>query len=113
MSVFIWSMIGIAIWHFTIFLPDRFAGGIIGAFLAAWLGGLLAGFVFEGLTIPTHNPPGMVHVIWAVPGSILGLALCWWIGVRNERRNPHLYPTPSTSRPPEHEVAQPQTQEVS
>jgi hypothetical protein len=25
-------------------------------------------------------------VIWAVPGSIVGLAVCWWIGVNNERR---------------------------
>jgi hypothetical protein len=96
MSVFIWSMIGIAIWHFTIFLPDRWAGGIVGAFLAAWLGGILGGFVIEGLTIPTHNPPGLLHVIWALPGSIAGLAVCWWIGVSRER---------------EHVLAQPQTQE--
>lgn len=112
MSVFIWTMIGIAIWHFTIFLPDRFAGGIVGAFLAAWLGGLLAGFVFEGLTIPTHNPPGMVHVIWAVPGSILGLAICWLIGDKHLRRNPHLDPASRTTHPREHTAAQPQTQEV-
>ena len=28
-------MMGLAIWHFTIFLPDRFWGGIVGAFLGA------------------------------------------------------------------------------
>jgi hypothetical protein len=38
MSLFVWSMVGIALWHFMIFVPDKFVGGIVGAFLAAWLG---------------------------------------------------------------------------
>ena len=85
MSVFVWSMIGIAIWHFTIFVPDRFAGGIIGAFLAAWGGAVVSGFVFDGLAFPDDNPPGMRHVIWALPGSLAGLAACWALGVREHR----------------------------
>jgi hypothetical protein len=32
LSVLVWAMIGIAVWHFTVFLPDRFWGGIVGAF---------------------------------------------------------------------------------
>jgi hypothetical protein len=35
LSVFVWAMIGIALWHFTVFVPDRFWGGIIGAFLCS------------------------------------------------------------------------------
>ena len=35
MSLVVWAMMGIAVWHFTVFLPDRFWGGIVGAFLAA------------------------------------------------------------------------------
>ena len=35
MGALVWVMIGLAIWHFTIFLPDRFWGGIVGAFLGA------------------------------------------------------------------------------
>ena len=35
MGMLAWVMMGIAIWHFTIFLPDRFWGGIVGAFLGA------------------------------------------------------------------------------
>ena len=35
MSLLVWVMMGIAVWHFTVFLPDRFWGGIVGAFLAA------------------------------------------------------------------------------
>ena len=30
-----WVMMGLAIWHFTIFLPDRFWGGIVGAFIGS------------------------------------------------------------------------------
>ena len=35
MGVLVWVMVGLAIWHFTMFLPDRFWGGIVGAFLGA------------------------------------------------------------------------------
>ena len=38
MSILIWAMVGIAVWHFAVLVPDRFWGGIIGAFLAALLG---------------------------------------------------------------------------
>ena len=32
MAMVVWVMMGIAVWHFTVFLPDRFWGGIVGAF---------------------------------------------------------------------------------
>ena len=32
MSMLVWVMMGIAIWHFMVFVPDRFWGGIVGAF---------------------------------------------------------------------------------
>ena len=38
MAMFAWVMMGLAIWHFTIFLPDRFWGGIVGAFVGALFG---------------------------------------------------------------------------
>jgi hypothetical protein len=85
MSVFVWSMVGIALWHFTIFVPDKFTGGIIGAFLAAWLGGLASGFVFEGLAIPSDNPPGLRHALYAIPGSLAGLTGCYLHGARAAR----------------------------
>ena len=83
MSVFVWSMVGIALWHFTIFVPDKFAGGIVGAFCAAWFGSLASGFLFEGLALPSHNPPGLRHALYALPGSVLGLGVCYAYGVRN------------------------------
>ena len=39
MSLIVWVMMGIAVWHFTVFVPDRFWGGIVGAFLAAFVVG--------------------------------------------------------------------------
>ena len=83
MSIFVWSMVGIALWHFTIFIPDKFAGGIVGAFCAAWFGSVASGFVFEGFALPSHNPPGLRHALYALPGSIIGLAACYAYGVRS------------------------------
>ena len=44
MSILIWAMVGIAVWHFAVLVPDRFWGGIIGAFLAALVGAFASGF---------------------------------------------------------------------
>jgi hypothetical protein len=52
MSVFVWAMVGIALWHFTVLVPDRFYGGIIGAFLGALAGSLLAGYLLPSPGIP-------------------------------------------------------------
>ena len=41
MAMVVWVMMGIAVWHFTVFLPDRFWGGIVGAFVAAFVGAVL------------------------------------------------------------------------
>ena len=38
MNLLVWVMMGIAIWHFAIFVPDRFWGGIVGAFGSAVVG---------------------------------------------------------------------------
>ena len=35
MALLVWFTMGIALWHFTVFLPDRFWQGIVGAFLGA------------------------------------------------------------------------------
>ena len=52
MGMLAWVMMGLAIWHFTIWLPDRFWGGIVGAFFGALLGAALFGLIIHGL----HNP---------------------------------------------------------
>ena len=35
MGLLAWVIMGLAIWHFTIWLPDRFWAGIIGAFIGS------------------------------------------------------------------------------
>jgi hypothetical protein len=82
MSLLVWVMMGIAIWHFAVFVPDRFWGGIVGAFLAAIVGSTLIGLIVSGANI---DNPSFVTAFEAIPGAILGLAAAWFWGVRNER----------------------------
>lgn len=85
MSVFVWVMMGIAIWHACILVPDRFYGGIVGAFLAAVAGALISGYLLPAPGIPLDNPPGLAEAVWAIPGSLLALAAAYVQGVRRER----------------------------
>src|SRR4029079_10438645 len=62
-SVLVWVLVGIALWHFTVLLPDRFHGGIIGAFLYAVGGAVLTGYALPEPGVPLDNPPGYKHVL--------------------------------------------------
>lgn len=84
MSALVWVMMGIAVWHFAVFVPDRFVGGIVGAFLAAIAGALVFGFLVSGLSIPGEAETGIVQALIAVPGSVLGLAASYAAGARAE-----------------------------
>jgi hypothetical protein len=84
MSVFVWAMVGIALWHFAILVPDKFYGGIIGAFLAAFGGGLLTGFLLPTPGVSLDNPPGVAEALWPIPGALLALALSYAYGARRE-----------------------------
>ena len=85
MSVFVWVMMGIAIWHACILVPDRFYGGIIGAFLAAVIGAFASGYLLPVPGIPPHNPPGLAEALYAIPGSLIALVAAYAYGVRRER----------------------------
>lgn len=84
MSMVVWVMMGIAIWHFAVFFPDRFWGGIVGAFLAAITGAVIFGLAVAGVSIPGTNDTGMEQALIAVPGAVLALALSWMYGSRTE-----------------------------
>jgi hypothetical protein len=88
MSVLIWTMVGIAFWHFAVLVPDRFVGGIIGAFLAALAGALVTGFLLPTPGIPTSNPPGLAEALWPIPGSVLALVASYLYGNRVLRSQP-------------------------
>jgi uncharacterized membrane protein YeaQ/YmgE (transglycosylase-associated protein family) len=80
MSLFVWVMMGIALWHFTVFLPDKFWGGIVGAFVAAIIGAAVFGFMVAGFKIVGRNDLELIAALEAVPGAVLGLAASWFYG---------------------------------
>jgi uncharacterized membrane protein YeaQ/YmgE (transglycosylase-associated protein family) len=84
MAMFAWVMMGLALWHFAIFIPDRFWGGIVGAFLAALIGGILSGLILNGLTIPGESDTHILQAIEAVPGALIGMAVTYYEGVRRK-----------------------------
>ena len=81
MAAFAWVMMGLAIWHFTIFLPDRFWGGIVGAFLGALLGSLVVGLAVNGFSVPGQTDTDLLTAVEAVPGALLGIAVVYFYGV--------------------------------
>ena len=90
MAMLGWVMMGLAIWHFTIFLPDRFWGGIVGAFVGSLVGAILMGLLIYGVKISALRVPGqkatdIAIVMYAVPGALLGIALVYLEGMRRER----------------------------
>jgi hypothetical protein len=79
-----WTMIGLALWHFTVFLPDRCWAGIIGAFVGCVLGAIIFGLVIHGLSVPGQSDTNIVTALEGIPGTILGYALFYWLGSRQE-----------------------------
>lgn len=84
MSLLAWSMMGISLWHFTVYLPDKFWGGIIGAFFASLIGAVVIGIVVNGFSIPGIDDTGIEQAFIAIPGAIAGLAACYFYGAARE-----------------------------
>jgi uncharacterized membrane protein YeaQ/YmgE (transglycosylase-associated protein family) len=100
MSLFVWIMMGIAIWHFAVWVPDRFWGGIVGAFLAAVVGAVVVGFIFAGFTIIGRHDLTIAAAFEAIPGAIIGLGASWYYGRYREShpRHRHRRPARGTAR---------------
>ncbi|HEX7610210.1 MAG TPA: hypothetical protein VF380_06020 [Solirubrobacteraceae bacterium] len=86
-----WVMMGLAIWHYTIFLPDRFWGGIVGAFVGSLIGAILSGLIIYGVKVSALEIPGeratdIAVVLYAVPGAIIAMAIVYAEGIRRERQ---------------------------
>jgi hypothetical protein len=86
MAALVWLTTGIALWHFTVFLPDRFWSGIVGAFLGAVTGAMISGAIFAIAQGNTIGQTDITTVLAAVPGVVAGLAIVYLIGTRAERR---------------------------
>ena len=82
MGLLAWAMMGIAIWHFAIFIPDRFWGGIVGSFVCCTIGAILVGLIASGFDIPGENDIELMTALEAIPGALLGLAFAYGLGVR-------------------------------
>lgn len=85
MALLVWFTMGIALWHFTVFLPDRFWQGIVGAFLGATIGAVLFGLVVEIATGRGLGNTDLGTALTAIPGVAIGLAVIWAIGIRSEQ----------------------------
>lgn len=85
MGMLAWVMMGLAIWHFTIFLPDRFWGGIVGAFIGALIGAIVFGFLVNGFSVPGQHQTHLLTALDGVPGAVLGIAAVYFEGIRRER----------------------------
>ena len=87
MSMLVWVLMSIALWHFTVWVPDHFWGGIVGALLAGLAGAIIFGLAIHGFSIPGTDDTNIVAALEAIPGTLIGLALCYWYGLTTERRS--------------------------
>jgi ABC-type Fe3+ transport system permease subunit len=91
MGILGWVMMGLAIWHFTIFLPDRFWGGIVGAFVGSLVGAIVVGLIIYSVKVSAVKIPGekatdIGVILYAVPGALIGIAFVYLEGMRRERQ---------------------------
>jgi len=84
MAAVVWFTIAVAIWHFTIFVPDRFWAGIVGALLGAVAGGMISGAIVQIASGNSIGDTDIGTVLVAIPGTLIGLAVIYAIGVRRE-----------------------------
>ena len=85
MALLVWFTMGIALWHFTVFLPDRFWQGIVGAFLGSVIGAVVFGAIVEVASGKGLGDTDVGTALTAIPGVAIGLAVVYAIGVRSEQ----------------------------
>ena len=88
MGLLAWVIMGLSLWHFTIWLPDRFWGGIVGGLLGSLIGAALFGLAIHGFHIPGRHDTTIVTALEGIPGSLIGLALVYAEGIRRGRSGP-------------------------
>jgi len=92
MGMLAWVIMGLALWHYAIFVPDRFWGGIVGAFIASITGAIISGLLINaaargGAAIPGRHGTDVATVLYAVPGALIAMALIYLLGAAHERAN--------------------------
>jgi ABC-type Fe3+ transport system permease subunit len=84
MALLVWFTMGIALWHFTVFLPDHFWQGIVGAFAGAVLGSCIFGLIVQGASGKGLGDTDLGTALLAIPGTAIGLGIVYMIGRRTE-----------------------------
>ena len=84
MALIVFFIMGLALWHFTVFVPDRFWQGIVGAFIGAVLGSVIFGWIVQEASGKSLGETDLTTALIAVPGTLVGLAIVYAIGVRSE-----------------------------
>jgi ABC-type Fe3+ transport system permease subunit len=88
MALLVWFTMGIALWHFTVFIPDHFWQGIVGAFLGAVVGSVLFGLIVQQISGRSLGDTDLGTALLAIPGTAIGLAVIYVIGLRSEAQQP-------------------------
>ena len=90
MAALVWFTMGVALWHFTVFVPDRFRGGIVGAFMGAAAGAMVSGAIAQILLGNSVGDTDLATAFYAIPGTIIGLAIVYAMGVRSGVEAEHI-----------------------
>lgn len=84
MALLVFFTMGIALWHFTVFIPDRFWQGIVGAFIGAVLGAVIFGVIVQQASGRDLGDTDISTALIAIPGTLIGLAIVYALGARAE-----------------------------
>ncbi|HEY5942545.1 MAG TPA: hypothetical protein VIT89_06785 [Solirubrobacterales bacterium] len=87
MALVVFFMMGIAIWHFSVFVPDRFWQGIIGAFIGAVFGSVIFGMIVQQASGKGLGDTDLSTALIAIPGTLLGMGIVYAIGIRSEAQH--------------------------
>ncbi|HUB98926.1 MAG TPA: hypothetical protein VMS11_03790 [Solirubrobacterales bacterium] len=85
MALLVFFIMGIALWHFTVFLPDHFWQGIVGAFIGAVIGAIVFGMIVQEVSGKGLGDTDIGTALIAIPGTAIGLGIVYALGVRAER----------------------------
>ena len=82
MGLLIWFTMGLAIWHFSVWVPERFWGGIVGALVASVVSSMLFGLIVQAARGKSTDFADVGTVVAAIPGALIGLSISWYAGNR-------------------------------
>jgi outer membrane lipoprotein SlyB len=90
MAALVWFTLGVALWHFTVFVPDRFWGGIVGAFIGSAAGAMVSGAIAQIAIGESIGQTDLATAFYAVPGALIGLGIIYLIGMRSGVEAEHI-----------------------